>query len=78
MSKENRQGATGSTIGAAASFGLWTLSLASVMAMFALASVLNGRLGDFLSFAAFLPVWAVLYLPIHIIECRTEDPDERQ
>jgi len=58
--------------------GRWILFWASVAGMFALAPVLEGRLGDFWSFAAFLPIWTVLYLLIHIIEFRTEGSDERE
>lgn len=63
-----------STFKAAADSGLWDIFLASVVAMFAIAPLLSRRLGDFWSSAIFLPVWAVVYLVIHLVKKRVVEP----
>jgi hypothetical protein len=47
-------------------FGPWAVFLLSLAGMYALATVLFGSLGRFWSLAAFLPLWVVLYLLIHL------------
>jgi hypothetical protein len=49
---------------AATDTGLWDVLIASVMAMFAIAPLLSGTLGDFWSSAIFVPIWAGLYFGI--------------
>ena len=44
----------------------WVLFLLSLAGMFASATVLISYLGEFWSMAAFLPIWVVLYLLIHL------------
>ena len=46
--------------------GPWAVFLLSLAGMFALATVLLGSMGEFWSMAAFLPLWVVLYLLIHL------------
>jgi len=62
------------TFRAAADSGLWDIFLASVFAMFAVAPLLSGRLGDFWSSAVFLPVWAAVYALIRVIQERVVRP----
>jgi len=63
-----------STFRAAADTGLWDTLLASVFALFAIAPLLSGRLGDFWSSAIFLPVWAGVYLLIRLVHARVIVP----
>ena len=58
--------------------GPWGLFLVSVLAMFALAPRLNGRLGDFWSQAAILPIWAAFYALIHFLRLRREARHDRR
>lgn len=59
---------------ATADDGLWDLMIASVVAMFAIAPLLSGSLGDFWSSAIFLPVWGVVYLIIRLVRERVIVP----
>lgn len=62
------------TFRATADSGLWDIFLASFFAMFAIAPLLSGRLGDFWSSAVFLPVWAAVYAVIRIVQARVVRP----
>ena len=55
---------------ATADDGLWDLMIASFVAMFAIAPLLSGSLGDFWSSAVFLPVWGAIYLAIRLVRER--------
>jgi MFS family permease len=59
---------------AAVDTGLWDIWLASVAAMFAIAPLLSGALGDFWSVAIFLPVWAALFVVIWLVRERVIVP----
>ncbi len=50
--------------------GLRDMMIASVVAMFAIAPLLSGRLGDFWSSAVFLPILAAVYLAIRFVHGR--------
>ncbi|MDJ0657116.1 MAG: hypothetical protein QNJ40_23355 [Xanthomonadales bacterium] len=50
--------------------GLRDMMIASFVAMFAIAPLLSGTLGDFWSSAVFLPVLAVVYLIIRFVHSR--------
>jgi hypothetical protein len=63
-----------STFRAAADTGLWDVFLASIFALFAVAPLLSGRLGDFWSSVVFVPVWAGVYLMIRIVHSRVVVP----
>lgn len=63
-----------STFRAAADSGLWDVFLASFVALFAIAPLLSGRLGDFWSSAVFLPVWAAVYAVIRLVQARVVRP----
>jgi hypothetical protein len=52
--------------------GPWSIFLASLLGMFAVAPLLERELGEFWSLAAFLPVWAVAGLLIHMIRILKE------
>lgn len=54
--------------------GLWDVLLASVVAMWAIAPLLSGKMGDFWSSAIFLPVWGGVYLAIRLIRERVVVP----
>jgi len=55
---------------ATADDGLWDLMIASVVAMFAIAPLLSGSLGDFWSSAIFLAPLAAIYLAIRLVRER--------
>lgn len=55
----------------------WVVFLLSLAGMFASARVLNGYLGEFWSLAAFLPIWVVLYLLIHLSRILLEGCHDR-
>lgn len=59
---------------ATADDGLWDLMIASVVAMFAIAPLLSGSMGDFWSSAIFLPIWGVIYLAIRRVRDRVVVP----
>lgn len=59
---------------ATADDGLWDLLIASVVAMFAIAPLLSGSLGDFWSSAVFLPVYVAVYLAIRLVRERFVAP----
>ena len=50
--------------------GLWDVFIATLVAMFAIAPLLSGTLGDFWSAAVFVPVWAVAYAAVRVIQGR--------
>jgi MFS family permease len=54
--------------------GLWDMYLASMVSMFAIAPLLSVYLGDFLSAAVFLPVFALLLWGIHLVKTRVIQP----
>lgn len=55
---------------ATADDGLWDLMIASIVAMFAIAPLLSGSLGDFWSSAIFLAPLAGIYLAIRLVRER--------
>ena len=63
-----------STFRSVADSGLWDIVLASLVAMFAIAPLLSGRLGDFWSAAVFLPFFAILLLGIRVVQARVIQP----
>jgi len=66
MAQRIMRGRGGTVVRRSLDFGPWVAFLLSLAGMFATASVLIGYLGGFWSMAAFLPIWAVLYLLIHL------------
>lgn len=54
--------------------GLWDVMIAAVCAMFAIAPLLSGTLGDFWSSALFVPVWLAVYLMITAVRHRIVVP----
>jgi hypothetical protein len=62
------------TFRAAVDTGLWDILIASVVAMFAIAPMLSGTLGDFWSSAIFLPVWGGVYLIVRFLGARVVTP----
>lgn len=54
--------------------GLWDIMIAAVVSMLAIAPYLSRSMGDFWSSAVFLPVWAVLYLGLHLVRRRVVEP----
>lgn len=63
-----------STYRAAADSGLWDIFLASIVSMLAIAPMLSVHLGDFLSAAVFLPVFAAIFVGIRFIQVRVIRP----
>ena len=57
--------------------GPWGLFLLSVVAMFALAPRLSGRLGEFWCQAVFLPIWVAVYALLQILQLRGEVRHDR-
>ncbi len=69
---------TGETVaGLSLGLGPWAVFLLSLAGMFALATVLIGSLGEFWSLAAFLPLWVILYLLIHLAQVFLEACHDR-
>jgi hypothetical protein len=60
------RGTGGRVVRRSLGFGPWAVFLLSVAGMYALATVLLGSLGEFWSMAAFLPLWVILYLLVHL------------
>ncbi len=54
--------------------GLRDIFMASVVALFAIAPLLSGKLGDFWSSVIFLPVWGIVYLGIWVLRERVVVP----
>ena len=59
---------------ATADDGLWDLLVASMVAMFAIAPLLSGSLGDYWSSAIFLPVFGAVYFAIRLVRERVVVP----
>ncbi len=59
---------------AAIDTGLWDVFIAAFPAMFAIAPLLSGTLGDFWSSAVFIPFFAGLYLALRIVQERVVVP----
>ena len=62
------------TFRAAVDTGLWDILIASVVAMFAIAPMLSGALGDFWSSAIFIPVWGGVYLLVRFLSSHVVVP----
>jgi hypothetical protein len=70
MTEQDLKDLERATFRATTDSGLWDMVLASVIAMLAIAPLLSPYLGDFWSAAVFLPVWAVVFVAIHLVQRR--------
>jgi hypothetical protein len=70
MTNDDLKAAERHAFRAVADTGVWDVFIAGVLAMFAIAPLLSGKLGDFWASAIFIPVWAAMYVALLFVRKR--------